>query len=51
MVRHGQVATGEKTVTSVAGKICQHRMVDNFRGVQIFMDFMRSAYPQKITEF
>ena len=26
-------------------------MVGNFRGVQIFMDFMHSVYPRKISVF
>ena len=28
-----------------------YHMVGNFHEVQIFVDFVRSAYPQKITEF
>ena len=31
--------------------IYNYRMVGNFRGVQIFVDFVRSACPQKFTEF
>ena len=32
-------------------KLSYYRMVGNFRGVQIFMDFVRSAYPRKITVY
>ena len=32
-------------------QVVAYRMVGNFRGVQIFVDFVRSAYPQKFTEF
>ena len=28
-----------------------YHMVGNFHGAQIFMDFMHSAYPQKIADF
>ena len=28
-----------------------YRMVGNFRGVQIFVDFVCSAYPYKVTVF
>ena len=32
-------------------KLANYHMVGNLGGVQIFMDFVRSAYPRKITEF
>ena len=41
----------EASILSKRNIFTKYRMVGNFRGVQIFMDFVRSAYSQKITEF